>query len=97
MARRIVWLKSAEKERKDILEFWIKKTYSNTYSKKLNSLFKKSIKLISERPFIGIKTSDPIVRIKVVKDYLVFYEISKSEIIILTIWDSRQNPVDLQL
>ncbi|WP_423820440.1 type II toxin-antitoxin system RelE/ParE family toxin [Salinimicrobium sp. TIG7-5_MAKvit] len=36
-------------------------------------------------------------RMYIIKNYLMFYEIFESHILILTIWDSRQNPVKLKL
>ncbi|WP_370591075.1 type II toxin-antitoxin system RelE/ParE family toxin [Salegentibacter sp. BLCTC] len=41
---------------------------------------------------MGKPTDSKNVRIKVVRDYLLIYEIKKNQIFILTIWDSRQNP-----
>jgi hypothetical protein len=38
MAKRIVWTNTAKKARRDILEYWIKHTGTNTYSKKLAKL-----------------------------------------------------------
>ncbi|RYD80719.1 MAG: type II toxin-antitoxin system RelE/ParE family toxin, partial [Sphingobacteriales bacterium] len=51
----------------------------------------------AEHPNIGKQTSDSNVRFKVVREYLLFYEISEDEIIILTVWDNRQNPENLAL
>ncbi|WP_370866509.1 type II toxin-antitoxin system RelE/ParE family toxin [Salinimicrobium profundisediminis] len=46
---------------------------------------------------MGKPTSLKSVRMYIIKDYLMFYEILESHILILTIWDSRQNPVKLKL
>ncbi|MBZ4674536.1 MAG: hypothetical protein JG772_224, partial [Dysgonamonadaceae bacterium] len=32
------------------------------------------------------------IRVKIVSDYLIIYEIKEFEIVILTIWDSHRNP-----
>ena len=34
-------------------------------------------------------------RTKVLRDYLIIYEITLNEIVILSIWDFRKNPQDL--
>ncbi len=53
MAKRIIWSFRAQKDRKLILDFWIKKTLSTAYSKKLNGIFIDTIKIIAEFPKIG--------------------------------------------
>ena len=97
MVKQVVWSVQAQNDRKQILEYWRLRNKSNTYSKKLNKLFKDSIKLIQEFPQIGRPTDDSNTRIKIVRDYLIFYEETVSNINILTIWDSRQNPDNLKI
>lgn len=88
--RKIVWTQKANLERKDILEYWINKNKSKTYSIKLNKLFVESLKILSEHPNIGRQTSDNNTRVRIVRDYLIFYEVTKTEIIIQSIWDGRR-------
>lgn len=89
--RKIVWTQKANIERKDILEYWISKNKSKTYSIKLNKLFIESVKLISEYPNIGRQTSDVNSRISIVRDYLIFYEINEKEIVVHSVWDGRRD------
>jgi len=96
MAKEVVWSLRAQKERKEILEYWRLRNKSNTYSKKLNQLFKESVKLITDFPQIGKPTDDINTRIKIVRDYLIIYEETETQIQILTIWDSRQDPDKLK-
>jgi len=88
--RKIAWTQKANAERKDILEYWINKNKSKTYSIKLNKLFVESLKILSEHPNIGRQTSDNNTRVRIVRDYLIFYEVTKTEIIIQSIWDGRR-------
>ena len=96
MAKEVVWSLRAQKERKEILEYWRLRNKSNTYSRKLNQLFKESVKLITDFPQIGKPTDDINTRIKIVRDYLIIYEETETQIQILTIWDSRQDPDKLK-
>jgi len=96
MAKQVVWSLRAQTDRKEILNFWILKNKSNTYSKKLNELFKESIRIIADFPQIGKCTNDANTRVKIVKDYLIIYEETLDQILILTIWDSRQDPNRLE-
>lgn len=97
MVERIIWTKRALRERKEILAFWIDHNESTDYSLKLNTLFEEATQLVKRHPKIGQPTDIDNVRIKIIRDYLMFYEISKSNIYILTIWDSRQNPKNIDL
>ena len=96
MVKQVVWSLRAQNDRKKILNYWRLRNKSNTYSKKLNQLFKNSIQIIKDFPQIGKSTDDPNTRIKIVKDYLLFYEETETQILILTIWDSRQDPDKLK-
>lgn len=93
----VVWSIRAKNDRIKILEFWIEHNKSNEYSIKLNNLFKEATKFISEYPTVGKLTDDKNARIKIVRDFFIVYEIQKSQIIILTIFDSRRNPKKLNL
>lgn len=95
MAQRVIWSLQAQHDRKEILSYWRTRNNSNIYSKKLNDLFKKAVKLIAAHPNIGSQTDIENVRAKVVRDYLIFYETTNSRIEILSVWDTRRNPDDL--
>jgi addiction module RelE/StbE family toxin len=92
MAKQIIWTKKAQQERKEILHYCRVHNQSNTYSKRLNFLINKAITLVAAHPHIGRRTDIENVRVKLVRDYLIFYEESESEIFILTIWYNRRNP-----
>ena len=94
MAKRITWTHNAHLDRKEILLYWKKHNKSNEYSRKLNQLINKAITLIAAHPHIGRKTDIENVRVKLVRDYLIFYEESDEDIFILSIWDNRRNPQD---
>lgn len=97
MARPIIWSRRAQNDRIEIFRYWNNRNKSNLYSKKLNGLFKEAVKLIAQYPKIGKLTDDETARIKIVGDYLIIYEIDeKRQLLILTIWDSRQNPERLK-
>lgn len=90
--KEIVWSVRAQQDRLEILEYWINRNKSKSYSEKLYHLFKESVQLIAEHPEIGKPTDLTDVRIKVIRDYFLIYEDRVDRIEILTIWDSRRNP-----
>ena len=93
MVKQIIWSRLAHLDRFQILDYWIKRNTSVGYSKKLNRIFEDTADLISKHPKIGKETDVPKVRIKIVKDYFFTYRETESSIEILTIWDSRQDPL----
>lgn len=94
MAKQVIWSKRAFNDRRAILEYWIERNQSKTYSKHLNQIFENTTELISKFTKLGKKTVLPGIRIKIVKDYFITYRETKTKVEILTIWDCRQDPVD---
>jgi plasmid stabilization system protein ParE len=90
--RKIVWSNRAQIRLFDILEFYLKRNKSKTYSIKLYKAINKEIKLLHKFPDLGLKTDEANVRGLIVGHFVIFYEVTKEMIIIHTIWDSRQNP-----
>jgi len=97
MVRGIVWSKRAEKLFFDILEFYYVRNKSKTYSGKLNSEIKQLIKILAKQPFLGRKTEKNNIRVLIKGNYKIFYEIEPEEIVILLVWDTRQNPENFKL
>ncbi|WP_260129168.1 type II toxin-antitoxin system RelE/ParE family toxin [Elizabethkingia anophelis] len=58
---------------------------------KLNKLIVATIKQIAENPGIGRKTNLENVRVKIIRDYLFFYEFDENYLKILTLWDGRRD------
>ena len=98
MARRkIIWSHRAKIKRLEILEFFIERNKSKTYSKKLNSKINKSVKLLVKYPEMGINTDIENIRGLIIDHIVLFYEFDSRNLIIQYIWDSRQNPDDLKI
>jgi toxin YoeB len=95
--RKIIWTQKAHQERKEILAYWIERNQSKAYSIKLNKLINDTIRLSAQYPDIGRKTTLENVRVKVIRDYLLFYEIHKTTLVVLTIWDSRRDEKTLKI
>ncbi len=74
MARQVEWTLGAQYDRKDIFEYWNNRNKSNLYSKKLNTLFNKAIKIIRQHPKIGRSFGRDDIRVTVVRDYLIVYK-----------------------
>jgi len=91
-ARRIVWTVSAKLQLKAIFEYFNFRNKSKSYSLKLNRLIQTELKIVLQQPNIGKKTNSINVRGLLIENYYVFYEINETHIIILSVWDTRQEP-----
>jgi plasmid stabilization system protein ParE len=91
---KIEWSIEARLDLIDVLEFYINRNSSNSYSKKLNSKINRSLKLITKNPLIGLKSQIESVRALITGDYQIVYEISDNIILIVMIWDCRRDPGD---
>ena len=96
MVEKIIWSLKAQEDRKQILNYWINRNKSTNYSIKLDQKFRDALNLIKDHPQIGKSTNLKNVRIKIVTDYLMVYEIKENTILLLAIWDSRQDPRKLK-
>ena len=92
MAEKIIWSFRAIRDRKEIYSYWIQRNKSDLYSQRLDLLFQRALHLVAAHPTLGKPTNKPKVRIKIVRDYSLIYEIREDSIVLLTIWDTRRNP-----
>lgn len=95
--REIVWTNISEIQLKEIFDFFTKRNKSSQYSRKLYKKFKVELKTVAKNPEIGIKTKLDIIRGLIIDDYVLFYEILEDKILILKVWDCRQNPDKLNI
>lgn len=95
--RKINWTEKANFERKEILDYWIRRNKSKNYSIKLNKLFVETMKQVAESPTIGRKTEFENVRVKIVRDYLLFYRYDPKQVKVLTVWDGSREEKTLQI
>lgn len=97
MAKKITWTQKAQDERKEILEYWKNRNKSTIFSIKLNKLIIETLHKIALQPNTGKNTDIINVKVKIIRDYLLFYEVTEYEIIILCIWDGRRYPGKLKV
>jgi plasmid stabilization system protein ParE len=95
--RKIIWSAAAKFDLSAILDFYYKRNGTKTYSKKLNSNIRKSLRLLEKQPEIGLQTDIQNIRILIKGDYSIFYEIRPHIVEIITIWNNSQNPENLNI
>ncbi|MEM0519034.1 MULTISPECIES: type II toxin-antitoxin system RelE/ParE family toxin [Aequorivita] len=93
--RNVIWTRTADLQFVGILEYWVNRNKSNTYSKKLLKLVSERTKQIAEQPLIFKVTDFTDTRVASLGNFSIFYKFNDKEIIITAIWDNRQNPKKL--
>jgi len=97
MAKQIIWAPQALADRIQILDYWFKRLGTKDYSQKLDAMFRESVTLLAEFPFLGRQVENRLERVFVKDHYQIFYLNDEDHIRILQLWDSRRNPEDLDL
>ena len=92
MVRRLIWSIEARTSRKYIFDYWNNRNKSKVYSNKLNQLFKENLLIVSKLPEFGKPTQKDDTKFIIVSHFEIIYQITDSEIVVLDIWDTRQNP-----
>ena len=95
--RKLIWTNNAKIQLFEILDYFNGRNQSSTYSKMVYKKIVKEALVLVKHPEIGVKTDLPLIRGLIVDKYILFYEITMEHIIIHTLWDNRQNPVNLQI
>ena len=90
--QRIIWSARAKLDLYEILNFYIERNGSKSYSLKLNSNLRHALRLIGKYPKIGIQTDIPGIRVLIEGNFAIFYNIGIETIEIESIWDCRQKP-----
>lgn len=89
---KIFWTQTAKQQRDHIFEYWNKRNKSTNYSKKLNILIRECIELLKTQPKMGKELELKNIRSISVGHYGILYKVDNPKIIIVGVWDNRQNP-----
>ena len=94
---KIIWSHTAQIRLFEILNYYSERNKSKTFSLKLHKRFITALGLLNKHPDLGKRTEIENIRGIVVGDYILFYEKTTENIIVHTLWDSRQNPDSLKI
>jgi plasmid stabilization system protein ParE len=96
MARlKIVWTKTAYRQRNSIFKYWNDRNKSNNYSKKLLKEINSRTLQISNFPESGKKVDCKNTRAVSLGHFSIFYQHIGNSIIITGFWDNRDDPSKL--
>jgi toxin YoeB len=91
MVRRIIWSQRSHVDRKEIFSYWNHRNGSKNIPKLRKQIKEMAVKL-AQNPFLGSPLTSVNVRKKLMGDYLIVYELDDRNIVILSIFDTRQYP-----
>jgi toxin YoeB len=95
MAGRIIWSDLSEHTVRDICSYWNLRNKSTAYSLKLIRKLDRAVETLIEFPLAGSELGLEGIRYLVVDAYQILYRVDSEAIIIITVWDTRQNPEKL--
>ncbi|MBV7441850.1 type II toxin-antitoxin system RelE/ParE family toxin [Weeksellaceae bacterium TAE3-ERU29] len=96
----IVWSDEAKEQYFKTLEFWIEHNKSNTYSIKIIDKVKEIEDKLKSSPYIGTTfTIDKteVRRVLIFRNFSLFYIIEDTCIKVVSFWDNRRNPDEMNL
>lgn len=96
MVLQVKWTKEAKVQFKAIIDYWGVRNDSSKYSQKLINIVDQAIARLLEFPEIGRVTENDKIRLKIIKDYFLYYSFNDTELIVLGVSDMRRNPMYLK-
>ena len=91
MAKRIIYTDKAFADIDRIIDFNNFRNKSNQYSRKLLSLLKKRLLLLSKQPLSGINTNEEDQLVLIWDSYYIFYKINDSSIEVTSIYHQKED------
>lgn len=88
----VIWTRTADIQFVGILEFWVKRNKSSTYSKKLLKQVSELTNKIASNPLIYRVTDFKNNRVATLGNFSIYYKVTDKEVFIMAFWDNRQDP-----
>ena len=79
--KKITWTKTAARQRKNILQYWVKRNKSNTYSLKLLRLSNEKTKLIAKNPELFRRSEHPDTYVTTMGHFSIYYKITEKKLL----------------
>ena len=93
--KKIIWTETAARQRRSILEYWLQRNQSPTYSLKLLRLSNEKAEQVALNPLLFKAAEFANTRVAAMGHFSLFYKITDEAIIVTAFWDNRQDPIRL--
>jgi plasmid stabilization system protein ParE len=91
----VEWTTTAERQFFDILDYWVQRNKSGSYSEKLAEVVWERTSFIAKNPFSFVQTKFPDTRKTSLGHFYIYYKVTQTKVIITAFWDNRQDPKKL--
>ena len=92
MAKRtVVWTRTADIKFAGILQFWVEKNKSNSYSKKLIGLVSDRTEQIAKKPLLYKSADFKNTRVASMGQFSLYHKVFDDRNIVTAFWDNRQD------
>ncbi len=93
MAREIIWSDRSLELLKDILDYWVDRNGTVTYSEKLYSLIQIALIQLAQYPEIGGLTENTKIRYKKVKTYYIYFTYTETSLKVIAVSHVKRGPI----
>jgi plasmid stabilization system protein ParE len=97
IAKTLNWSDRAKANVDAITDFYDLRNGNPDYGNRLIRKFQERMASVVTNPYLGQKWGKKRFRYVIVKPFQLFYRITKTEIIVAAVWDSRRDPKTLKL
>lgn len=93
--RKVVWTRTADIQFAGVLQYWVERNGSTSYSKKLIKLVTSRTTQIAKEPFLYPATDFKDTRVASLGHFSIYYQALDQRIVVTAFWDNRQDPEKL--
>ncbi len=94
--RTLSWSVQAQTDVAAIIDFYNERNGNSVYSRQLTTEFQAKMDRVVANPYSG-EVMKKGIRFVVAMPYQLFYRVTKTEIIVVAVWDGRRDPKTLEL
>jgi plasmid stabilization system protein ParE len=94
--RTLIWSPETQADLKEILAFYQERNGNSEYGDRLLCDFHEKMNYVVANPYLGQKWGRRGFRYVIVNPFQLFYRVTKTEIRVSLVWDSRRNPKALR-
>jgi plasmid stabilization system protein ParE len=93
--RTVVWTRTADVQFAGILQYWVEKNQSKSYSRNLIKRVSELTERIAENPLLFRSAEFNNTRVASMGHFSIYYQTFENRIVVTAFWDNRQDPKDL--
>jgi toxin YoeB len=95
--RTLIWSDPAKADLAAILDFYYRRNGNSEYSNKLIRDFHERLSDVIDGPYSGQRWKKSRFRFLIVYPFQLFYYVTKTEVVVVAVWDARRDPKTLKL